>query len=61
MLFKIGVRLAFISQCLEINLYKLSHVVAPHFIGLVLAPGALETLLKKRTRALLQGWCPVFE
>jgi len=41
MLLKRGVRLAFISQCLEINLYKLSHVVAPHFIGLVLAPGLL--------------------
>lgn len=48
MLLKIGVRLAVISQCLEIHLYK--QIITPHFIGLVLAPGALETLLKKEPR-----------
>lgn len=58
MLLKIGVRLAVISQCLEINLYKFSHVVAPHFIGLVLAPGALETLLKKEPRPFFKAGVP---
>ena len=58
MLLKIGVRLAVISQCLEIHIYKFSHVVAPHFIGLVLAPGALETLLKKEPRPFFKAGVP---